>query len=346
MGRKKRKVAVAEEGGEESTVAVRIEDDEPETPTALKEEEKAEASKYSMQSHSAEIVGADLYVSDGSESDDDLQIVLQGSKMGLMRRGLVQPLHTQHKQWTRSSADDEDNPADRAARLAQEKLEEQQEQERAARLKESQENAGRDPLLFSKRTAFDIRLDASEDKPWTRSHDQTDFLNYGLTESEWSEYAQQQVRIRTELTESHKQKRPVNPDIVPVLPVKKDTEEDGEAGPAVAPANDEAKKDEPVKKEVKEEPKEEEAVEELPPAEGGAWAIPKGSRLAEMLDGQGGGGDDWRGPPPPPRGGPPDHYDRSRRGGRGGGGRSLHDDRSYDSRKRPRDDHRDDRRRW
>ncbi|NJK46670.1 MAG: hypothetical protein HC933_22635 [Pleurocapsa sp. SU_196_0] len=63
------------------------------------------------------------------------------------------------------------------------------------RLRESQENAGRDPSLFSKRTAFDIRFDQMEDKPWltTRAgggnnNDLSDFFNYGLLEEDWLEY--------------------------------------------------------------------------------------------------------------------------------------------------------------
>ena len=59
----------------------------------------------------------------------------------------------------------------------QRKLEEAKE---SARRLESEENAGRDPCLFSKRTAFDIRFDQIDDKPWERgAGDLTDFFNYG-----------------------------------------------------------------------------------------------------------------------------------------------------------------------
>lgn len=81
-----------------------------------------------------------------------------------------------------------------------------------------EENAGRDPCLFSKRTAFDIRFDQIDDKPWIRGGDMTDFFNYGLTEEDWLEYAQQQLMIRQELTDASRQRRPPDPTIVPVTP--------------------------------------------------------------------------------------------------------------------------------
>ena len=63
----------------------------------------------------------------------------------------------------------------------QRKLEEAKEN---ARRLESEENAGRDPCLFSKRTAFDIRFDQIDDKPWERgAGDMTDFFNYGYVSS-------------------------------------------------------------------------------------------------------------------------------------------------------------------
>ena len=56
------------------------------------------------------------------------------------------------------------DPAARAARLLQEKQRKLEEEKIAARLNESEENAGRDPALFSKRTAFDIRFDQIDEK--------------------------------------------------------------------------------------------------------------------------------------------------------------------------------------
>ena len=102
--------------------------------------------------------------------------------MGMMRRGihhsmLVQP----NRQWVRQDPEvdgDETiedaeqkrlkeqeeelaklDPAQRAARLLAEKQRKLEEAKESARRLESEENAGRDPCLFSKRTAFDIRMD-------------------------------------------------------------------------------------------------------------------------------------------------------------------------------------------
>ena len=78
-------------------------------------------------------------------------------------------------------------------RKEEEKKRKEEEEKYAARQKESEENAGRDPTLFSKRTAFDIRFDQIEDKPWTRGGDIAEFFNYGFVEEDWQDYAQQQV---------------------------------------------------------------------------------------------------------------------------------------------------------
>lgn len=218
------------------------------------------SSGYAMTTHSAEIIDDDIYVSDGSESDEDalqdapdavgggdggdgesavavvdernpnraIEMVLSGSRMGLMRRGvhlhptmLVQP----NRQWTRQTtpaaalgaaagaadgggdgitaaagdgqdaadqaaalalaAEEEErrkreqeelelaklDPAQRAARLLAEKQRKLEEAKIMARKMESEENAGRDPCLFSKRTSFDIRFDQIDDKPWVRGGD-------------------------------------------------------------------------------------------------------------------------------------------------------------------------------
>ena len=111
------------------------------------------------------------------------------------------------------------DPAQRAARLLQEKQRKLEEAKVNARRVESEENAGRDPCLFSKRTAFDIRMDQIEDKPWIRgAGDLTDFFNYSLGEQDWMEYAQQQIAIRNELTEASRQRRAPDPTLVPVDP--------------------------------------------------------------------------------------------------------------------------------
>jgi hypothetical protein len=225
----------------------------------------ATSSGYSMTTHSGEIVEDDIYVSDGSEdeneygttpTDKDVEILLTGSRMGVMRRGLHHPLLVQsNRQWVRpdhhsatgnqqpsdvatNATETEEeaeerrrrqeeeelaklDPAQRAARLLAEKQRKLEEAKEKARMLESEENAGRDPCLFSKRTSFDIRFDSIEDKPWTRGvGDMTDYFNYGLTEEDWMEYSQQQLMIRQELSEANRQKRPPDPTIVPVMPRK------------------------------------------------------------------------------------------------------------------------------
>jgi hypothetical protein len=272
MGRKKRKIAVddpvdAAVKDEETvvkdevmaipvvkTTTVRFEenseDDEEDTDlknqegdgkTTEEEGKKPISSGYAMTTHTGEIVQEDTYVSDGSESEDDhdeeLEIVLIGSRMGIMRRGLlhagtmVQP----NRQWTRTDPavseektqeqrkqqEEEElaklDPAERAARLLQEKQRKLEEAKELARRSEAEENAGRDSMLFSKRTAFDIRFDQIEDKPWLRG-DVSDYFNYGMTEEDWLEYSQQQLLIRQELIDARRQKRLPDPNLVPVTP--------------------------------------------------------------------------------------------------------------------------------
>ncbi len=303
MGRKKRKVATSDA---EDTVPAGNSDvilaappplpppadprmkavpQQPPTPKLETKVEEAEAPKkmsssYATTSHSAEIIDEDIYVSDGSESDEDLMadkleamdtekdpleeenaatktniagrsidIFLSGSKMGLMRRGIHRPqvLVQPTRQWARQQpqkesqesqkdgeGDEDDDerkkreqeeelakldPAQRAARLLAEKQRKLEEAKILARKLESEENAGRDPCLFSKRTSFDIRFDQIDDKPWLRgAGDVTDFFNYGFTEEDWLEYGEQQLMIRQELIDASRQKRPPDPSIVPVVP--------------------------------------------------------------------------------------------------------------------------------
>jgi hypothetical protein len=219
------------------------------------EEDKKEtkASNYATKTHSAEIFDTDIYVSDGSEDEEDqVEIILLGSRMGIMRRGIHHPsmLVQQNRQWVRpdkSAADSDDptiptndavaaeileeqriadelanlDPAQRAARLLQEKQRKLEEAKELARRLESEENAGRDPSHYSKRTAFDIRFDQLEDKPWERgAGDLTDFFNYGLTEEEWLEYGAVQLAIRQEIQDAHRERRAIDPNIVPVIPKK------------------------------------------------------------------------------------------------------------------------------
>lgn len=224
MGRKKRKVSQTDDASDADpapapvqvpvdanaepvateSAAVIDADDVIDKDVGKKPEEKKISSNYAMKSHGGDIVEEDTYVSDGSEDDDDdVEVILVGSKMGLMRRGLHQPLLVQPnvRQWVRSEAaegtvpteeteeerqkkEEEElaklDPAERAARLLAEKQRKLEEAKEYARRIESEENAGRDPCLFSKRTAFDIRFDQIDDKPWERgAGDMTDFFNYG-----------------------------------------------------------------------------------------------------------------------------------------------------------------------
>ncbi|CAJ1966707.1 unnamed protein product [Cylindrotheca closterium] len=212
-------------------------------PDPVKEEPREEkASGYAMKAHGAEIIDEEIYVSDGSEDEEEQpEMLLVGARMGVMRKGIHRQMLVQpNRQWTRKNEQVEDakedddeaekkrlkeqeeelanlDPAQRAARLLVEKQRKLEEAKENARRLESEENAGRDPCLFSKRTAFDIRFDQIDDKPWTRGDD-TDFFNYGLTEEDWLEYSQQQLMIRQELTDASRQRRAPDPTLVPVTP--------------------------------------------------------------------------------------------------------------------------------
>ena len=190
-----------------------------------------------------------------------IEMILSGSRMGLMRRGIHRPssmlLVQPNRQWARQSSKDKNadgenrdesnieppnddaedpaaveerwkrekeeelaklDPAERAARLLVEKQRKLEEAKILARKLESEQNAGRDPCLFSKRTSFDIRFDQIDDKPWARGGDMTDFFNYGFSEEDWLEYAEQQLMIRQELIDANRQNRASDPSIVPVIP--------------------------------------------------------------------------------------------------------------------------------
>jgi hypothetical protein len=284
-----------------------------------------------------------VYVSDGSEDElEDVDVVLSGSRMGLMRRGLVHPsaLLQPNRQWTRSDAatavaegeaftEDETrlrqeeelaklDPAERAARLQQEKLRKEEEAVLTERQKESEENAGRDPALFSKRTAFDIRFDQIEEKPWARgTGDFADFFNYGLAEEDWLEYAEQQMMIRQELIDASKQKRAPDPTIVPVTPKApvllnsalpradgiaegEDADSNAEVGPALGPIL--VKKEDSSLAGPAAGPDAERDTEDvdIDVGKGGAWgagAAP-GSYLARLIEEQENGSASKTPPPP------------------------------------------------
>lgn len=261
MGRKKRKAEAGQddstinESSEVASLAADAAGSEKKVPVAPDRNGGGAAptkSGYAVTSHSGEIIQEDIYVSDGSENSDDgddIEIVLIGSRTGIMRRGLhhLSALQQPNRQWTRQptasgpgadginaeyaavelteeekrKAEEEElarlDPAQRAARLLQEKQRKLEEAKEEARQVENEENATKDPTLFSKRTAFDIRFDQIDDKPWTRgSGDVSDFFNYGMAEEDWLEYAQQQLIVRQELIDATRQKRPPDPIIVPV----------------------------------------------------------------------------------------------------------------------------------
>jgi len=165
-------------------------------------------------------------VSDSDESVE-IEILLSGSRMGTMRRGVSGLIANT---WTRIGSSI--TPAKKELEEEEEKKEgegeEEEEMDPVRRLEvmkenvrrlESAENAGRDPCLFSKRTAFDIRMDQIEEKPWCNNPDNvTDYFNYGLSEEDWLEYAEHQLAVRQELTDASRQKRVPDPSIVTVLP--------------------------------------------------------------------------------------------------------------------------------
>ena len=366
MGRKKRKVVddSVDEGPplEDMPISAPPPKDppikqEPAVVENVKEEAKEEVkedssvkplkSGYAMTSHSADIIDEDIYVSGGSDEEDEedvalrnVDMVLAGSRMGIMRRGIHHPMLVQpNRQWVKENVvakpqldgaeggtdvdeaaaeqkrlqeQEEElaklDPAQRAARLLAEKQRKLEEAKVAARRVESEENAGRDPCLFSKRTAFDIRFDQIDDKPWTRGGDLTDYFNYGLSEEDWLEYAQQQLTIRQELTDASRQRRPPDPTLVPVTPraPSKQTPkvavladaEDGEGGNEVGAGGDgEAKELGPVlvKNEIAapetttgQGPDKPETKIDVPVGAGGAWgagAAP-GSMLAKLIEEQ------------------------------------------------------------
>ncbi|OEU13085.1 hypothetical protein FRACYDRAFT_142118, partial [Fragilariopsis cylindrus CCMP1102] len=209
-------------------------------------EAKKVSSSYAMTSHSAEIIDEDMYISDGSETGRSIEMVLSGSRMGLMRKGIYRPstLVQPNRQWSRQSTTkdnknaaggvEEDpavaeerrkrekeeelaklDPAERAARLLAEKQKKLEEAKVLARRLESEENAGRDSCMFSKRTSFDIQFDHIEEKQWERGGDMTDYFNYGFSEEDWLEYGEQQLMIRQELLDANRQNRPPDHSIVP-----------------------------------------------------------------------------------------------------------------------------------
>ena len=344
MGRKKRKTA--SDDPEEDLAAVHTaessnDDNKSDEIQANEGDSKnQQSSGYAVTSHSGEIIQEDSYISDGSESGDEdaegnqIEVVLTGSRMGMMRKGLHHPLVQPKRQWTRAveEADETGNtltpeqrrqleeeelakldPAERAARLLQEKQRKLEEAKELARRRESEENAGRDAMLFSKRTAFDIRFDQIEDKPWLLGKgDFSDFFNYGLTEEEWLEYSEQQLIVRQELIDARRQKRKPDPTLVPVTPrepsslAKDNASGEDEAGngkgsiegdmdldsdevamPSMGPERPDGVKTE-TEQPLKPAEKEEELDIDLPTDIGGAWgagAAPD-SLLAKLIEQQ------------------------------------------------------------
>jgi len=317
------------------------------------EAKEKESSGYAMTSHSADLITEDIYVSDGSDDEADggdgqsepLDLTLTASKMGLMRRGLRGAAMYQPKTWTRPESQEKEDekddtkevssdeekedtknmdPAQRAAYLVVEKQRKEEEAQILKRKLESSENAGRDPCLFSKRTAFDIRMDQIEEKPWDReaggTGDMTDYFNYGMGEEDWLDYSERQKMVRQELTDAGRQRRMPDPTIVPVAPkapsrqaprvavavAKKDEDEDDVSSEAVAvgptlPARkgtDEAKDSDDNDDKSK-------STASSSGLEGGAWGVPPGSKLAQLIEEQKRLESSAPPPPTPPRHMPP-----------------------------------------
>mmetsp|Transcript_10161 Transcript_10161/g.21982 ORF Transcript_10161/g.21982 Transcript_10161/m.21982 type:complete len:645 (-) Transcript_10161:237-2171(-) len=251
------------------------------------------------------------------------EMVITTSKMGLMRRGGISSLlgaPQVNRTWVRpgdkdgagdnggdqsgvkkeeaegDAAEEEENESllDPAARLAlqQRRIESAK---AAARVMEASENAGRDPCLFSKRTAFDIRMDQIEEKPWDKADgaaDPTDYFNYGMTEEDWLEYSERQLAVRQELTDASKQKRLPDPGIVLVVPRAPKVQGDRVAVRLKKKTPEEEAEEEPKKVRFKEDcpPSpvvsedgglEEDAANATPPAPPPpppAWSTPQGSK--------------------------------------------------------------------
>lgn len=333
------------------------------------------SSGYAMTSHKGDLISEDIYVSE-NESDDEnillnekkVEILLNTSRMGLMRRGgFIEKMTS--RQWIRpgdkdkgdkissdkessdinkaesssltggedgtNTKDNEEDkeemkqeqimdPAARAAQLLIEKQRKLEEAKEQKRMLESSENAGRDPCLFSKRTAFDIRFDQIEEKPWVRgSGDVTDYFNYGLTEEDWLEYSERQLAVRQELTDANRQRRVPDPNIVPVVArtpsrqqpkvavaVKKDgdaaTSKDGtedvkdSIGP-VLPSGAVVSSTNKISDSDKNNGSTKESKESIS-SEGGAWGAgaKPGSKLAKIIEEQERRANAGSMPPPPP----------------------------------------------
>lgn len=299
----------------------------------------------------------DIYVSsDEGEPEEDflradgatVEILLGSSKLGLMRKGplLIRTqwvrgdptynadntadlTHAAQQERLQVGEDEEDmeDIIDPAAKAAKELAEKQRQLELAkdhARRLESAENAGRDPCLFSKRTAFDIRMDQIEDRPWLRG-DPTDFFNYGLTEDDWIEYAERQLVARQELTDAARQKRLPDPTIVPAMP-KAPTKQSPRVAVLMTKTNANGEKQEdgaektigpslpevvvPERSDTEESANNSTAISAAKPTLGGAWgaaAVP-GSILAQLIEAQERGipvPPPIHAPPPPPPPPPP-----------------------------------------
>lgn len=291
-----------------------------------KEKDSSSSSGYAMTSHSADLISEDIYISDGSsdEEEDDtnkesnIELTLTASKMGLMRRGLHSQI-LQSKTWVRKEDKEKENkngeteemiisdeekdedvnmdPAQRATFLLEEKQKKLEEAKELKRRLESAENAGRDPCLFSKRTAFDIRMDQIEDKPWDRSTggtgDITDYFNYGMNEEDWLEYAERQLAVRQELTDASRQRRLPDPTIVPVTPKTPSKQQPKVAVIVTKKMEDESALDSSIgpvllKSEVEDSKlaSEENVKPDSLKVLGGAWGGIPGSKIAKLIEEQ------------------------------------------------------------
>ncbi|GMI53692.1 hypothetical protein ScalyP_jg9363 [Parmales sp. scaly parma] len=267
----------------------------------------------------------------GSDDDSSVEVMIADSSAGLLqannvgRQKFVNLVYSREVDgavdltdgaavgdWTAEPEMEEVEEVDAATKAARAatRLEMLKEKKRLGDcLRESEENAGRDPCMFSKRTAFDIGIHLIEEKPWLE-RGLEEYMNYNMEEADWEEYSAKQNEIRQELINADRGKRKPDPVIVRVTPRQPKVEVkvtlgvegvgeevgdffvEGETiGPAVAPVEF-AKKKKKKKKNLlsnieKMTDGESSSEEDEDEDEGkviGAWKLPKkGSKLELLL---------------------------------------------------------------
>eukprot|EP00520_Triparma_pacifica_P018793 CAMPEP_0118646858 /NCGR_PEP_ID=MMETSP0785-20121206/8291_1 /TAXON_ID=91992 /ORGANISM="Bolidomonas pacifica, Strain CCMP 1866" /LENGTH=323 /DNA_ID=CAMNT_0006538901 /DNA_START=188 /DNA_END=1156 /DNA_ORIENTATION=+ len=277
------------------------------TRTEIKDERIAQAQKL-VDYVKPDADASHYQVSDSDSEDAD--VVLGTSRSGLLKK-YDNIGATYNRTWTAGEDEDVDVDEDKEMmiqewlrakeegdkteeqlRVLEKKIGEEKEKLEEVRQKkrrmESEENAGRDPCLFSKRTAFDISLTLVEDKPWLRT-DPTDFFNYEMGEDEWEQYAEEQKMIRQELLDASKQRRVPDRNIVKVerrapraderVTSSTSNNDDDEKGGEIGPKG-QTYMDDP---ETGVRPPGMQELVKRYPKEAGAWLLPKRGGLMEKL---------------------------------------------------------------